>query len=173
MSASVSRDSESAARGQQVFTAVAFLYDINESGQPRVCMPRRALSKKFLPGVFELPGGHIDYGEHFVDGLKRELREELGIEVTVGDPFAVFDYKNEVKGSHSVEVVYFAQLADASGDIMLNAADHSEYKWFTREEADQMYVDEQLPEDPERDVVRKGFALLAQRSSAVNYAEDI
>ena len=33
------------------------------------------------PGFVEIPGGHVDAGETLEDALRREMREELGIEV--------------------------------------------------------------------------------------------
>ena len=38
-----------------------------------------------LAGLWELPGGKAAAGESDADALVRELREELGIEVAVGD----------------------------------------------------------------------------------------
>jgi 8-oxo-dGTP pyrophosphatase MutT (NUDIX family) len=48
--------------GQQVITACAFIHQ-KVDGVDKVFMARRADTKKFMPGIYELPGGHIDFGE--------------------------------------------------------------------------------------------------------------
>ena len=42
---------------------------------------RRRLDEKIDPGIVCLPGGHVKINEGKEEALKRELREELGIEV--------------------------------------------------------------------------------------------
>ena len=152
----VSHDSETPAHGKQVITACAFIHQ-NFDGVEKVFLPKRAATKKFLPGVFELPGGHIDFGEDIIKGLKREVMEEMDMKIRVGDPFAVFTYTNEVKGSHSIEVVYFAKFEEPIDNIKLNSEDHSEYKWISENTLNDITS---LISAEELNNVRKGFELL-------------
>jgi 8-oxo-dGTP diphosphatase len=159
----ISHDSEVLAEGQQVMTACAFIHQ-RVDGVEKVFLPRRADTKKFLPGVYELPGGHIDFGEDPVIGLKREIDEEFGVEVQVGDPFFVFTYTNEIKKSHSIEIVYFAQLVGDDSEISLNPEDHSECGWFAEDELVKATTTTKGLDDIEFQAIRKGFAFLRGES---------
>lgn len=152
-------DSEVLAEGQQVITACALIHHTFD-GVQKIFMPKRAATKKFLPDVFELPGGHIDFGEEMIDGLIREVYEEFAMRITVGDPFACFTYKNDIKRSHSIEVIYFATFVDPIDGIQLNPEDHSEYRWVSEEELPELYSQQKDVDDKEFEVVRKGFELL-------------
>ena len=66
-----------AERSQWVEVALGLLRD--ESG--RVLVARRR-AEQHLGGLWEFPGGKVETGESAVAALARELREELGIEVT-------------------------------------------------------------------------------------------
>ena len=159
---SVNHDSETPAHGQQVITACAFItHDFD--GVVKVFLPKRASTKKFLPGVFELPGGHIEYGEDIEEGLIREVREELNKEITLGEPFAVFTYINEVKGSHSVEVIYFAQFIGGIDDLKINPEDHSTYEWLSEAEVRERVQEissDGTDQDPEYLAILKGFQIM-------------
>lgn len=155
MERKISHDSEVPAHGEQVITACALIHHVFD-GEVKVFLPKRAGAKKFFPGVFELPGGHIDWREDMVDGLKREIKEEFGMRIKVGDPFAAFTYFNEIKGSHSVEVVFFAAFEGPIENIKINAGDHSEFKWVSQDEIASVGP---ISEAELRNVI-KGLALL-------------
>ena len=162
----ISHDSEILAVGKQVITACAFIH-YNFDGVEKVFLPKRATAKKFLPGVFELPGGHIEFGEDMVDGLKREIEEEFESQVTVGDPFAVFTYTNEIRGSHSIEVIYFARFINPIEKIKMHSEDHSEYRWIAENEIDKVIDNNKRADDPEIEAIVKGFDLLI--GSQINF----
>ena len=158
----ISHDSETPAKGQQVITAAAFIYK-NFDGVIKLFLPKRASTKKFLPDVFELPGGHLNFGEDFVEGLKREVKEELGMEITVGEPFDTFTYVNAVKGSHSAEVIFFARFDGDVNKIKLNPEDHSEYRWITEKEIPEIQSENKKADDPEIKAMYKGFGILKMK----------
>lgn len=60
---------------------------IHRDGQ--VLIARRP-ENGLLGGMWEFPGGKIEPGETLPDCLKREIREELGVEIQVGEPFGVY-----------------------------------------------------------------------------------
>lgn len=151
-------------KGQQLITACAFIYRYT-NGIPELFIPKRAITKKFLPGVFELPGGHIEYGESLEYGLKREIKEEFNRNIIVQEPYYAFTYMNEVMGSHSVEIVFFACFKMNRKDIKidLNLKDHSEYLWLKRSNLKFIINANKTDSDPEIKAIKKGFSILNRK----------
>ena len=82
------------------------------------------------------------------------------MEIMVGDLFFVFTYTNEVKGSHSIEVIYFAKFIGEISDIKMNPDDHSDFGWFSEEELINVITEAKRLDDIEFQAMRKGFSLL-------------
>jgi A/G-specific adenine glycosylase len=61
----------------------------NESGQ--ILIDRRP-QEGLLGGLWEFPGGKIEPGETVEECIVREIREELGIEIGVGDRLTTIDH---------------------------------------------------------------------------------
>jgi A/G-specific adenine glycosylase len=55
----------------------------------RLLIARRPASG-LLGGLWEFPGGKLEDGEELPAGLRREIREELGVEIEVGAPLGVY-----------------------------------------------------------------------------------
>jgi A/G-specific adenine glycosylase len=61
---------------------------VMQSGR-KVLIARRS-EKGLLGGMWEFPGGKVEPGENLPDALVREINEELGIQIAVGQPCGVF-----------------------------------------------------------------------------------
>lgn len=88
-------------------------------------------------GRFDIPGGFLHAGEDVLDGLKREVREELGIEidVTIGDLVQMVPHPYGEGGDYVLAMGFNAR--HASGDPE-PADDVEEMRWVTLEELDEL-----------------------------------
>ena len=91
---------------------------------------RLLLCRQEKPGkeYWMLPGGGVDVGETVMEALRRELREELGIEADVGARLG----GDLPIGETAVLRVYLCRVL--SGELTL--VDHDEHRWLTAGELD-------------------------------------
>lgn len=94
-------------------------------GAGRVLVAERPAGK-FMAGWWEFPGGKLEWGERPEDGLRRELREELNMEIEVGDPFHA---ENVVRGDGKAILVLFYWCRWTGGAIEL--LDAGAVRWVT------------------------------------------
>ena len=79
-------------------------------------------------GRWEFPGGKIDFGETPEQCLKRELKEELGIEAEIGDFICASAFKYMFV---PLELLVY-KARHISGEFQ--ALDHDELKWVAPSE---------------------------------------
>ena len=97
-------------------------------GGSRVLLTRRANAPYI--GHWDIPGGFLEAGEHPEDGIKREIKEELGISIRIEGFLDHFISRYGENGSYVLNIFYVA-TADVTGAIAQD--DVSEFKWFDLE----------------------------------------
>ena len=77
----------------------------------RLFLARRGPEAKNERGLWEFPGGSVEFGETMADALRREMWEEFGIEITVGKLLDVVDNILKEEGQHWVSPTYLCTIA--------------------------------------------------------------
>ena len=95
-------------------------------------------------GMWEFPGGKIEPGESSEDALKREIQEELGVDIVIEDLICTTEY--DYPSFHLTMHCYLCSIA--SGEIELR--EHKSALWLT---SDRLKDVAWLPAD--KDVIDK------------------
>jgi 8-oxo-dGTP diphosphatase len=90
----------------------------------RILVCRRSLEKT-QGGLWEFPGGKIHHGEKPEQALQREIKEELGVSVAVGE-FVTRSIHAYDHGSIELSA-YRCTLTDGT----LKPTEHEEIRWVT------------------------------------------
>ncbi len=95
-------------------------------------------------GLWAVPGGKVERGERQVDAARREVREETGLEVAIGDVLWVGDSigPGDPPQWHFTLVDFRATLV---GGKLSPHDDAADARWFTIEEARRLPLTSTMP----------------------------
>ena len=84
-------------------------------------------------GKYDFPGGRIEPGEALETALKREAKEECGLDIQIGQPFYVGEWRPVVKGAKlQIFGIFFKCRAENSKIVL--GSDFDDYKWIGYDE---------------------------------------
>lgn len=109
----------------------------NDSGE--ILIVRRHPKSRTDPEMWELPGGKVEKGEHFANGLVREIKEETNLDVNVGDFCEAV--QNDYMHKRTVQLMMY--LDDVRGDVKISE-EHTEFMWSAVEKMKELEISTSL-----------------------------
>ena len=96
-----------------------------------------------MGGKWELPGGLLEQDENLESGLKREIKEEIGLDIKISKLLNAMDcwhegfkfYGGKIADAHFVILVFLCEKE--SGEIKLGR-EHEDFMWAGFEDLDKL-----------------------------------
>lgn len=112
-------------KNQSMIQMVVHLLVFNRKGE--IFLQKRAMNKEAFPGYWDTSaGGHVSGGESLMEALRREAREEIGIELIHADFVfrKLYHMENETEMSFFYKTVY-------DGPFRIDNDEVTEGRFFT------------------------------------------
>lgn len=96
-------------------------------------------------GLWEIPGGKVKKGEFFDDALKREYKEETGLDIEVKSLYNVIQRNyTACKTNEEIRSIQLIMNVSSTSDEVTISEEHDDYGWFDIDEVIKMMDDGKL-----------------------------
>lgn len=112
---------------------------IIKNSDDEILIVKRHPKSKTDPEMWELPGGKVEKGEHFIDALVREIKEETNLDCEVGDFCEAV--QNDYMHKRTVQLMMY--LTDIEGEVKISD-EHTEFMWATLEKTKTLEISSSL-----------------------------
>lgn len=102
---------------------------LNKEGNVLIVRESKTDKDNVKVGLWGLPGGRLEPGESFYDGLQRELKEEIGIAARPIKPLYVGEWNPVIRGIPNQIIAIFILCYAETEDIALSK-EHDESAWI-------------------------------------------
>ena len=96
----------------------------------KILIVKRSDEDEVVAGTWETPGGKIEFGEKLEAALIREVKEEVGLDVSVGANI----YSATFMSSPDRQVVIITYLCKTQQQQVTLSEEHSDFLWADKEE---------------------------------------
>ena len=102
----------------------------------KILIIQRSADENIFPNLWEFPSGKKEPMEKIEDAVRREAKEETGLDINLGKPLTVFNFtwekENEIRDA--TEIVFLGKVK-GSKEIKISS-EHQDYAWITKDEID-------------------------------------
>ncbi len=96
-------------------------------------------------GLWEIPGGKVKKGEFFDAALKREYKEETGLDIEVESLYKVIQRNyTACKTNEEIRSIQLIMNVSSISDEVTISEEHDDYGWFDKDEVIKMMDDGKL-----------------------------
>lgn len=98
----------------------------------RILLIKRSAADRTLAGFWEMPGGRREHGETSRQACGREVREEAGLAVDVGEAVDVFEYVIRNPGGvfDCTNIIFRCVLKKPNQTVKISF-EHEQFGWFS------------------------------------------
>ena len=122
---------EKGIRGEKTDKLVGIVIIFIENSKGEFLIQKTSPSRQ---NVFATTGGHVSYGDTFLNSIVKEVKEELGIEVTKEEVTEVNTY---IKDSFIQKVYYLKKDIDIE-DITIQKDEVQYVAWFSKDNIEKL-----------------------------------